>query len=960
MNKVTIKDVAREAGVSPSLVSIVLNAKMDSDGNYDCNINKDTAKRVMETAKRLNYRRNKAAASLRNGKRFTIGLITSDIANKFFADIARYVENVAHENGYLVLFGSSDEKTDKLEELIDAFLSSGVDGLIIAPCGGSREVLQRTVDTSIPIVLLDRDIEDLTGVGRVMMDNVKAGEMAVENLYGNGYRKIEMISYTLGISSMECRKDGYMNAMSRFGLDSFTKVHYTNYGRAKEDIFNIIKDAVARGVEALILPTNTISSMGLHAVCEMKLSIPEDLALLCFDESEIYDIFTPSITQVVQSTKDFGEKSFLMLKNMIENKECCLNEVIEPELIVGESTSPKKSAGDMKRSGISSLSAADSVLVTGTSFADKGGWIADPQFMETMGSSYMIAHGLGTPVQDAVTEFEVPNSGYYHVFVRTRNWTSDWSDKPTPGVFSVLVDNQPVSGMFGNGSSAWSWQNGGTVKLTKGRHELRVHDFTGFDARFDSILFTTEDYVPDDGVETVYMLRNTLLALPVHPEMKGKYDFVVCGGGVAGMCAAIAAARLGLSVALIQDRKILGGNNSSEVRVGLGGRLNIGRYPSLGYLLNEFGPDKKGNARPAETYEDGKKLQAVLSERNIDLYLGYKVTKVNKNVITGKIESVIATDVDTYEQIEICSDLFSDCTGDATVGVLAGAEWRMGREARSEYNEPSAPDKEDGMTLGASVQWYSEEADSPTVFPDIDWGLSIDERSVQKVRRGQWYWEVGMMDDMIADAEKIRDYGMYVVYSNWSYIKNHSSFKEEYANSYLGWVSYVAGKRESRRLMGDFVLKENDLRQFVQYADGCVSTSWYIDNHVPDPDNSALYPGREWLSQGRLTPLDFYPIPYRCFYSKNVGNLFMAGRNISVSHIALGTVRVMRTTAMMGEVVGMAASICHRRNCLPRDVYEKYFDELEQLMKKGTGRTDVPYMQVYTLIDTTAARSEDC
>ena len=448
------------------------------------------------------------------------------------------------------------------------------------------------------------------------------------------------------------------------------------------------------------------------------------------------------------------------------------------------------------------------------------------------------------------------------------------------------------------------------------------------------------------------------MQLPAEPEDKGRFGFVVVGGGVAGMCAAIAAARKGVKVALVQDRKVLGGNNSSEIRVGLGGRLNIGKYPSLGYLLNEFGPATKGNARPAEVYEDEKKLNAVLAEENITLFLGYKVTRVNKSD-PQTISSIVATQVDDYTTIEIKGNLFADCTGDGALGVLAGAEWNMGRDPKSRYNEPSAPETADGITLGASVQWYCLEADRPVPFPDIDWGLPISEETVQKVRRGQWYWEVGMTEDQMKEAERIRDYGMYVAYSNWAYIKNHASFRDEYTNSYLGWMAHVAGKRESRRLVGDFVLREQDLADFVIYPDGCVSTSWYIDNHEPDPENSKHFK-EPFLSRGCLRPLDFYPIPYRCFYSKDIDNMFMAGRNISVSHIALGTTRVMRTTAMMGEVVGLAASICQKEGLLPRGIYEKAFDKLRELMSKGAGRTDVPYLQVYTLIDTTAARSEEC
>ncbi len=964
MGKITIRDVAREAGVSISLVSLVMNAKRDAEGNMECSVNKDTARRIAEVAKRLGYRPNKAAASLRSGRFYTIGMVTSDIANQFFADIARYIENIAHNYHYMVLFGSSDENAEKLDNIIDTFIGNGVEGLIVAPCAGSEEVLRKALDAGIPTVLLDRNIPGLEA-GRVMLDNERAGRMGVEHLYKNGYRKIEMISYTLGISSLSEREQGYREAMRRYGLEAYSQIHYTIYGNAQEDTVRIFEDAVRRGVEAFLLPTNTLALLGLQALNTLNLTSPEDLALVGFDESEIFSLYKPTITHITQSTRTLGEKSFEMLRRMIAGDDGCRSVVIEPELIVGGSTAciyPERAEVKRDRkAGVEELSPLDSVLLPGTYFQQKGGWTADPQFMEQMGSSYLLAHGLGIPVEDAVTKIEIPESGEYRIFVRTKNWTAYWTDKTehAPGAFRLRIDGRECDTLFGTGGPEWRWQQGGAAYLTKGVHQIALHDLAGFDARCDSILFTRLDVALDDTLETVYQLRNNLLGLPDEPEDKGTFDFVVAGGGVAGMCAAITAARQGLRVALIQDRKVLGGNNSSEVRVGLGGRLNIGAYPSLGYLLNEFGPATKGNARTPEIYEDEKKLKAILAEERITLLLGYKVVKVNKNA-PRSIESVVATHVDTYSQIVVHSRLFADCTGDATLGVLAGAEWSMGREARSKYGEPSAPEEADAMTMGASVQWYCLEADRPTSFPDIEWGLPIDERSVQIVRRGQWYWEVGMRDDQIADAEKIRDYGMYVAYSNWSYLKNRSSVRDQYANSYLGWVAHVAGKRESRRLMGEFVLREQDLMNFTIYPDGTASTSWYIDQHYPDPENSKLFPGREYLSCGHLTPLSFYPIPYRCFYSKDIDNLFMAGRNISVSHVALGTVRVMRTTAMMGEVVGMAASICHRGELLPHDIYDSRFEELKALMERGAGRTDVPYLQVYTLIDTTAARSEDC
>src|SRR5690606_17850404 len=173
------------------------------------------------------------------------------------------------------------------------------------------------------------------------------------------------------------------------------------------------------------------------------------------------------------------------------------------------------------------------------------------------------------------------------------------------------------------------------------------------------------------------------------------------------------------------------------------------------------------------------------------------------------------------------------------------------------------------------------------------------------------------------------------VYSNWSFLKNSSLFKDEYKNRYLDWVAYIAGKRESRRLLGDIVLTEQDITYFVIYPDASAPTSWTIDLHYPDSINSEHFPGGEFKSIAVHKKIHPYPIPYRCFYSRNVDNLFMAGRNISVTHIALGTVRVMRTTGMMGEVVGMAASVCIKNKATPREVYEKHLEELIDLFKKG-------------------------
>lgn len=938
MSKVTIKDVAREAGVSPALVSLVLNGKG--------NVSKESAKRVMEVVKQMGFRPNRAAASLRTGVKRVIGVITPSISNHYFSDISRHIENIAYDKGYTVLFGSSDESPRKMGDLIDTFISEGVGGLMITPCTGCEQEIRRALDVNVPVVLMNRDLPELEGVGRVFLNNDKAVRMCVDHLLDMGYRHISMISNAIKLSTLNLREQHYLEYMDELGLRDRAHIYYIKESDGPQVITDTVRRAHEQGSDALLVPRGYLTVDAMMAMRAAGLSVPDDMALMGFDGGMLYDMTTPRISQVFQSTEDTALEAFNMLSSMM-NGDQASTVLIEPGLKPAESTAVK-----------SLISKGNEILVPASIFAVRGGWTLDQQFYDQCGSSVLIAHGLGKAVADAVTGIDVQTGGRYHVWVRTRNWTAKWSDAPTPGIFRVKVDDTMLPAYFGTGDSQWHWEDGGVVTLDKGTHQLALCDTCGFDARVCSIYLALEDDAPVLAPsEDIRALRSRILGLPGLPVDKGDFDLLVAGGGIAGICAAVSAARCGLKVALVHDRFVLGGNNSSEVRVGLGGRLNIGRFPSLGYLLNELGPSTKGNARPAEVYEDDKKLRIVLAENNIRLFLGYRVTAAQKE--NDSIVSVTATDVQTYSEIRLHASLFSDCTGDSVLGALAGADMAMGREAHSTYNEPSAPEVADGMTLGASMQWYCEESDAPETFPDIDWGLKIDENTVQKVRRGQWYWEVGMADDQIEDAEMIRDYGMYVAYSNWSYLKNHASFKDEYSHSELKWLSSVIGKRESRRMIGDMVLTENDLLNFVQYPDGCVCTSWYIDNHEPDPDNAAAF-DMPWLSRGVLRSLDFYPLPYRCFYSRNVDNLFMAGRNISVSHLALGTTRVMRTCAMIGEVVGMAASVCTRHGCTPRDVVPACWDELKTLMSKGVGRTDVPYLQVYTLVDTTGERSEDC
>ena len=586
------------------------------------------------------------------------------------------------------------------------------------------------------------------------------------------------------------------------------------------------------------------------------------------------------------------------------------------------------------------------LLIEAESFTDKGGWVVDQQFMDQMGSPYLLAHGIGNKVADASTKIVFPTTGIYHVYVHTYNWTSPWKAGKGAGQFALIIEGKSINDNLGTEGDSWIWQKAGEVQIDKPENKIILRDLSGFDGRCDALYFTTDpSNLPPTGGADLETFRREKLELPDEVPIAGEYDFVVVGAGIAGMCAAVSAARLGCKVALINDRPVIGGNNSSEIRVHLGGRIEVGPYKNLGNLQKEFSPSRGGNAQPAQYYEDDKKMNWLKQEKNVELFTNYRVVRLDKK--ENRIVSVVAKHIESGKELRFKAPLFSDCTGDGTIGYLAGADYRMGREARKEFGESLAPEQADKMTMGSSIQWYSIEEEKPSTFPPFDYGLTFNDTICEQVTMGEWTWETGMDRDPISDAEQIRDYGMLVVYSNWSFLKNSPSTRKKYARRRLDWVAYVAGKRESRRLLGDYILKEDDIKKNVAHEDASFTTSWSIDLHRKEKKNSLHFPGREFKAETTHIYIYPYAVPYRCLYSRNIDNLFMAGRNISVTHVALGTVRVMRTTGMMGEVVGMAASLCKQYGIYPREVYRLHLDELKHLMEKGTGNPELPNNQLY-------------
>jgi hypothetical protein len=577
------------------------------------------------------------------------------------------------------------------------------------------------------------------------------------------------------------------------------------------------------------------------------------------------------------------------------------------------------------------------VLVEAESFGHLGGWVVDQQAMDQMSSPYLLAHGLGEPVEDAATDVQFPEPGAYRVWVRTRDWVASFGASGAPGRFQVRVDGVTLEPVFGTEGAAWHWQDGGLVEIAGARVRLSLHDLTGFEGRCDALLFVKDTaFVPPDDGEALLAFRRAGLGLPERPQDAGSFDFVVVGGGIAGTCAAVSAARLGLSVALVQDRPVLGGNNSSEVRVHLQGKTNLPPYPALGNLVRELDSGMSGNARPAENYNDAKKLAVATAEPNLALFLNMHAYRTE--MAGDNIAAVLAKDTRTGQEWRFPARWFADCTGDGAIGFLAGADYRMGRESRAETGEELAPEQPDAMTMGASVMWYSKETAVPAPFPECPWAEVFTEETAQKVMAGDWDWETGLNRNQVTEIEQIRDHALRVIYGNWAFLKNHSATKEAYANRQLDWVAYVAGKRESRRLLGDVVLQQQHIEFRREFEDACVTTTWSIDLHYPEPTNTQQFPGREFRTIAEHKTIVPYPIPYRCLYSRNIENLFMAGRDISATHVALGTIRVMRTGGMMGEVVGMAASLCRKHDTTPRGVYARHLGELKALMQAGIGQ----------------------
>ncbi|MBD3351940.1 MAG: FAD-dependent oxidoreductase [Candidatus Lokiarchaeota archaeon] len=425
------------------------------------------------------------------------------------------------------------------------------------------------------------------------------------------------------------------------------------------------------------------------------------------------------------------------------------------------------------------------------------------------------------------------------------------------------------------------------------------------------------------------------------------FDVVVCGGGIGGVCAALASARSGLKTALIQNRSVLGGNASSEVRVHMGGACHHGyhydaREPGI---IEELRLDIAVRDPKNEYFWIDEVLYSkCYVEPKLSLFLNTNVfdIKINKK----KIQQVIGIQIGTEKIITFTADMFIDGTGDGILAHLAGAECRIGREPKDEFNESLAPDNADKYTLGSTIMFQARDLGRHITYAPPSWAKKFTTEQL-KNRKGYgksnnfkeywhsdtsgWWWvEYGGILDSIKENESIKHELQSIVYGLWDWIKNHDKKRmEESKNFEITWISQVPGKRESRRVIGDYILKESDLIDMLIFEDQVAVGGWSIDLHPP----KGFY-SEEAGAKHKYMDLP-YSIPFRSIYSKDISNLLIASRCISVSHVAHASTRLIATLGVVGQAAGTAASLCKKYSCTPRELGINRMKDLQQELLKN-------------------------
>lgn len=407
-------------------------------------------------------------------------------------------------------------------------------------------------------------------------------------------------------------------------------------------------------------------------------------------------------------------------------------------------------------------------------------------------------------------------------------------------------------------------------------------------------------------------------------------DFCVVGGGIAGMLAAVAAARHGAHVAIMQERPMFGGNASSEIRMWVCGaqganKLETGLLEELALENLYRNPDKNYSVW------DGIMYELVRKEKNIEILLNCSC--MDCEMEGRRIASVTGWQMTTQTFHRVRAVIFADCSGDSVLAPLTGAEFRVGREARAEFGEDIAPEQADRCTMGMSCMLQAREENHPSAFIPPEWADKFTKAELihrvpdmNSLSENFWYLELGGDMDSIRDSEKLRDELLRMAYGIWDYVKNAPENVEKNANWRLDWVGILPGKRESRRYVGDYIMRQGDVRSGGHFPDIVAYGGWSMDDHNPQGFRTSAEPT---IFHTAPSP---YGIPYRSLYSCNTDNLMFAGRNVSVTHTAMSSTRVMGTCGTMGQAIGTAAAIAIRDKLSPREVYLKRIHELRQTL----------------------------
>ena len=582
------------------------------------------------------------------------------------------------------------------------------------------------------------------------------------------------------------------------------------------------------------------------------------------------------------------------------------------------------------------------VLIEAEAFDDYGGWTLDSQFDLEMGSPYLLAHGNGRPVADARTVVDIAESGTYSVWVRAK----DWVPAHHPGRFEISLGTERLGTEFGANGQDWMWQPAGTVELHAGPLQITLHDLTGFDGRCDAIFLSRDGHEPIDGAgPEARAWRRRLRGLPEEPAPVDPFDVVVVGGGVTGSVAALVAARHGMRVAVVQNRPTLGGNASVEI--GIGPRGEKGATVAEAIARTDDGQ-----------LQVGRLLEA---EPNATVFLHHQVFDLTMN--GDAIESVDAREAVSGREIRIAGSQFIDCTGTAILGIFAGVPTMFGIEAADEYGESLAPPERLDQHHGHTIFFRTQMADEPVEFPDVPWALEVakdfadlggqarepgkdngdgpvveafrpqpDDEIANLTRRLTHYWEYGQWCDPYTEGEHIRDHLLQAVYGTMSNVKSMEA--ETWANLEFDWVGHVAGQGEFRRYVGDHVLSENDIRGHVEFPDAVVQNSGAFCLHHPIHEDYD-FRLKSWTWDTRDDePFD---VPFRCLYSADISNLMMAGKHISVTHVAGSVCKFMGNGAQHAIATAVAAALAVKYGATPRSVHDHHIHELQDLVAEARG-----------------------